>query len=158
MSTIDLTTRVPVPGALSAATSGTGHHTTPSAGAGRKDPSHLPDPGDLPLHIRNVATLRGLGFSYRVIGRHYGVTPQAISVLLSRQKDLLGKRAHHSELAGLSPRAVTSLGRLGIRTRLQAQNHPDLEKALRGRRNCGQKTIDEILSWAGQASSLGHND
>jgi len=112
----------------------------------------LPDPGELPLHIRNVAVLRGLGFSFSKIARHYGVTPQAISVLLKRQRVSLQKERNHSELAGLSPRAANCLGRLNILTRLAAQKHSGLERVLDEQRNCGQKTIEEILRWAGGAT------
>lgn len=108
----------------------------------------LPDPEELPLHVRNVAALRGLKFTYAQIGRHYGITPQAASVLLSRQRFLLRDRLDNSELKGLSPRAVNCLGRLRIRTRDAARRHPDLSEKLRAQRNCGHKTIEEILAWA----------
>lgn len=116
---------------------------------GGMENSGLPDPEELPLHIRNVATLRGLGFTYSQIGRHYGITPQAASILLHRQKTHLSKAMNASELNGLSPRAVNCLGRLRIRNRAGARCHPDILAALREQRNCGQKTIDEIIRWSG---------
>lgn len=108
----------------------------------------MPDPESLPLYVRNVATLRGLGFSFPQIARHYGVTPQAISVLLTRQRASLKQGQAIPELAGLSPRAANCLGRLRIATRAEARKHRDLQKELHAQRNCGQKTLEEILRWA----------
>jgi hypothetical protein len=51
-------------------------------------------------------------------------------------------------VAGLSPRAVNCLGRLGIHHRAGARAVPDLAARLQNQRNCGQKTIREILDWA----------
>lgn len=107
----------------------------------------LPDPDNLPLYVRNVATLRGLGFSFAQIAQHYGVTPQAISVLLTRQRASLKQGQAIPELAGLSPRAANCLGRLRIATRAEARKHRDLQKELQAQRNCGQKTLEEILRW-----------
>jgi hypothetical protein len=103
---------------------------------------------ELPLYVRNVATLRGLGFSFPQIARHYGVTPQAISVLLTRQRALFKQGQSLSRLVGLSPRATSCLGRLRIGTRAELQKHPNLREKLRGQRNCGKKTVEEILRWA----------
>jgi hypothetical protein len=103
---------------------------------------------EIPLHIRNVAALRGLGFTFRQIGRAYGVTPQAASIMLARQRALLKAEGRRPELAGLSPRAVNCLGRLGIHHRAGARAVPDLAARLQNQRNCGQKTIREILDWA----------
>lgn len=120
--------------------------------AARKDPgakkSALPDPEELPLRVRNVAALRGLGFSFVQIGQRYGITPQAASILLIKQKGLLSQAGTSSEFDGLSPRAVNCLGRLRIRNRAMARRHPNLDAALKEQRNCGQKTTDEILRWA----------
>lgn len=107
----------------------------------------LPDPEELPLYVRNVATLRGLGFSFPQIARHYGVTPQAISVLLTRQRASVKQGKALPELAGLSPRAANCLGRLRIGTRAEARKRPNLPEELQGQRNCGQKTVEEILRW-----------
>jgi hypothetical protein len=109
----------------------------------------LPDPQDIPLHVRNMAVLRGLGYTFRQIGQNYGVTPQAASVMLARQKALLQSTRRACELSGLSPRAVNCLGRLGIRTREEARRHGNLGALLENQRNCGEKTIREILDWAG---------
>lgn len=107
----------------------------------------VPSLENVPLHVRNVAALRGLGFSFREIGKSYGVTPQAASVMLARQKAVLKSLKRQSELSGLSPRAVNCLGRLGIRTREAARSIDNLEAKLQHQRNCGQKTIREILDW-----------
>lgn len=102
---------------------------------------------EVPLYVRNVAALRGLGFSFREIGKSYGVTPQAASVMLTRQRALMKTLKRQSDLSDLSPRAVNSLGRLGIRTREAARAVSNLEEHLRSQRNCGQKTVREILDW-----------
>lgn len=114
----------------------------------RRIESDLPDLEEIPLHVRNLATLRGLGFSFRQISKNYGVTPQAASLMLARQKALLKSARRHSELSGLSPRAVNCLGRLGVRSKDSARTLGSLEIRLQGMRNCGQKTIREILDWA----------
>ena len=111
--------------------------------------SGVPCLEEIPLHVRNVAALRGLGYSFRQIGATYGVTPQAASVMLARQKALLKNLQRQSELTGLSPRAVNCLGRLGLRNREAARAVSDLEAKLQHQRNCGQKTIREILDWIG---------
>jgi len=108
----------------------------------------MPNLEEIPLHVRNVAALRGLGYSFRQIGESYGVTPQAASVMLSRQMTKLKSLKRQSELTSLSPRAVNCLGRLGIRTREEARAISNLEYKLQNQRNCGQKTIHEILDWA----------
>ena len=115
----------------------------------RKDKSaKLPDLADIPLHVRNMAALRGLGYSFRQIGEGYGVTPQAASIMLSRQKARMKTLRSNSEFGGLSPRAVNCLGRLGIQTREDARAQDNLETKLRHQRNCGQKTAQEIIDWA----------
>ena len=108
----------------------------------------IPSLDDIPLHVRNVAALRGLGFTFRQIGRTFGVSPQAASIMLVRQRALMKVQSRRPELAGLSPRAVNCLGRLGIRDRAGARAFPDLEARLQNQRNCGEKTIREILDWA----------
>jgi hypothetical protein len=102
---------------------------------------------DVPLYVRNVAALRGLGFSFREIGKSYGVTPQAVSIMLTRQRAVMKSLKRPSDHGNLSPRAVNSLGRLGIHTRDDARATPNLEEQLRIQRNCGPKTIREILDW-----------
>ena len=109
----------------------------------------VPSLEEIPLHVRNVAALRGLGYSFRQIGQSYGVTPQAASVMLTRQRALLkGMRRQKSELTSLSPRAVNCLGRLGIHSREEARQAGDLQAKLTNQRNCGSKTIQEIIDWA----------
>jgi hypothetical protein len=110
-------------------------------------PAGLPDPEDLPRHILHIAALRGLGYPLRTIGQKYGVTPQAISVLLARHKASQRAARHRAGLQGLSPRAVNVLGRLRIHNRAEARGVTDWEERLRGLRNCGQKTIAEIRAW-----------
>jgi hypothetical protein len=116
-------------------------------------PGGLPDPEDLPRHILHIAALRGLGYPLRSIGRNYGVTPQAISVLLARHKASLRAARHRAGLQGLSPRAVNVLGRLRVNDRAEARAVTDWEDRLRGLRNCGQKTIAEILAWASDGAA-----
>ena len=124
-----------------------------------KTPNHsdhsdrLPDPEELPRRILHIAALRGLGYSLRTIGRHYGVSPQAISVMLTRQKT---KQQGPRSLGGmqqLSPRAVNVLGRLRIKNLSEARAVTDWKERLRGLRNCGQKTTTEIREWASGGSS-----
>lgn len=112
--------------------------------------SHLPDVNELPRFVRDVAAWRGLGYSLREISRNYGVTPQALSVMLVRQRQRWRSSPvlASGELAGLSPRAINCLGRLGISKRDDARRLAGLEKCLRSERNCGSKTIREILDWA----------
>jgi hypothetical protein len=111
-------------------------------------PNRLPDLDQIPLFVRNVAAWRGLGYSLRQIGAIAGMTPQALSVMLVRQKTcLLDAARRPNELTGLSPRAVNSLGSLGIATRSAARDLKDLEARLRAQRNCGHKTRREILEW-----------
>ncbi len=111
-------------------------------------PDSLPDLDQIPLFVRNVAAWRGLGYSLRQIGAIAGMTPQALSVMLVRQKTcLLDAARRPNELTGLSPRAVNSLGSLGIATRSAARDLKDLEARLRAQRNCGDKTRREIFDW-----------
>jgi hypothetical protein len=110
--------------------------------------SSLPDIGKVPLFVRNVAAWRGLGYTFSQIGRSCGVSPQAISIMMAREKRRLSSELDPSEFTGLSPRAVNCLGRLGISSRAAAQKTQKLEDALLGQRNCGEKTVREILSWA----------
>jgi hypothetical protein len=96
--------------------------------------------------VRDIATLRGLGYSFREIGREFEVTPQAISLMLSRHRRVLKGLRGAVELHGLSPRAVNALGRLGIRTR-EDVGGKDVLALLKGERNCGAKTLGEIERW-----------
>ena len=113
----------------------------------------LPDPEELPRRILHIAALRGLGYSLRAIGRHYGVSPQAISVMLSRQKTKQRGARSVGGMQKLSPRAVNVLGRLRINNLSEARGVTDWTKRLRGLRNCGPKTAAEIREWASGGSS-----
>jgi len=114
---------------------------------------HLPDPEELPTRILHIAALRGLGYSLRTIGRHYGVSPQAISVMLSRQKTEQRGARSLGGMQSLSPRAVNVLGHLRIKNRTEARKMTDWEERLHGLRNCGRKTAAEIRARASGASS-----
>ncbi|MBE2180647.1 MAG: sigma-70 family RNA polymerase sigma factor [Chthoniobacterales bacterium] len=106
---------------------------------------------DLPQRIRDIATLRGLGYSLREIASQLDVTPQAVSLMLSRHQRALKSLGGAIDLQGLSSRAVNALGRHGISSRKQARERNVLPK-LRGARNCGPKTLREIESWLGEES------
>jgi IS30 family transposase len=114
-----------------------------------RDAVSPPHPGTLdevPERVRQIAMLRGLGYSYRQIAGPLNVTPQAISLMLARHRRALKSLRGAMELASLSARAVNVLGRHGIRTREQAGQTNLLERLDR-ERNCGRKTLDEIARW-----------
>lgn len=96
--------------------------------------------------VRDIAALRGLGFSYREIASHYGVTPQAISLLLARSRKQMKAIGGDPELADLSARACAALQRLGVHSRQEAATANVIER-LGHARNCGRKTLDEISEW-----------
>lgn len=100
----------------------------------------------VPQRVREIAMLRGLGYSFRQIAEQFSVTPQAVSLMLSRHRHCLRSLRGAVELSNLSARAVNTLGRHGIRSRKQARRHNILQ-SLAGARNCGRKTIDEIARW-----------
>lgn len=100
----------------------------------------------VPQRIREIAMLRGLGYSFRQIAEQFSVTPQAVSLMLSRHRRCLKALRGSVELSTLSPRAVNALGRHGIRTREQARE-ADAVNLLRGERNCGRKTLEEVAHW-----------
>ena len=100
----------------------------------------------VPQRVREIAMLRGLGYSFRQIAEQFSVTPQAVSLMLSRHRRCLKALRASIELSALSPRAVNALGRHGIRTREQARE-ADAINLLRGERNCGRKTLDEVAHW-----------
>jgi len=107
---------------------------------------------ELPQRVRDIATLRGLGYTFREIAEQFGVTPQAISLMLSRHRRVLKTLRGSVELAGLSPRAVNALGRHRIRSRAAAIE-ADVLEMLKGGRNCGVKTLEEIRQWLRDDSS-----
>jgi len=117
----------------------------------------LPDVDHLPRFVRDVAAWYGLGYSLREIGANCGVTRQALSIMLVRQRERWksARTLAPGELTGLSPRAVNCLGRLGITTRRKARQMADLELRLRSQRNCGSKTTREILDWASNRAAGG---
>lgn len=100
----------------------------------------------LPARVRNIATLRGLGYSFREIGRVLNVSPQAVSLMLSRYRRSLQSIEGSLELASLSARAVNVLGRHGIRTPEEGRR-ADILARLENERNCGKKTLEEIKHW-----------
>lgn len=106
----------------------------------------------LPERIRDIATLRGLGYSYRKIADGFGVTPQAVSVMLSRHRHSLADLRRHPEFAELSPRAVNALAKHGIRSRAEAHGR-NVSDLLQGQRNCGRKTLEEIARWLDRAEA-----
>ena len=75
----------------------------------------------IPERVRQIAMLRGLGYSYRQIAGPLQVTPQAVSLMLMRHRRSLKSLRAAMELNSLSARAVNALGRHGIRTREQAR-------------------------------------
>ena len=109
----------------------------------------------VPQRVREIAMLRGLGYSFRQIAAQFSVTPQAVSLMLSRHRRCLKALRGSIELSTLSPRAVNALGRHGIRTREQARQK-DAISLLKGSRNCGRKTLDEVSQWiqSGNEDSL----
>lgn len=104
------------------------------------------DFASLPARIRDIAVMRGLGYSFREIGRQFGQTPQAVSLMLQRHRRSLKSLKTTPELHHLSARAVNVLGRHGIRSRADCADL-DLPRVLQGERNCGRKTMEEILRW-----------
>ena len=100
----------------------------------------------IPERVRQIAMLRGLGYSYRQIAGPLQVTPQAVSLMLTRHRRSLKSLRDAMELNSLSARAVNVLGRHGICTREQARQANVLQR-LAGERNCGRKTMDEIARW-----------
>ena len=101
---------------------------------------------EVPERVRQIAMLRGLGYSYRQIAGPLQVTPQAVSLMLTRHRRSLKSLRDAMQLNSLSARAVNVLGRHGICTREQARQANVLER-LAGERNCGRKTMDEIARW-----------
>lgn len=102
--------------------------------------------------VRDIAALHGLGFSYREIAEHYKVTPQAVSLLLARNRRKIEAIGGLPSMATLSTRAVSALQTLGVKSRHDAQSKDILAKLHRAR-NCGTKTFAEISDWLNASSS-----
>lgn len=107
---------------------------------------------DVPFRVREFATLRGLGYSFRQIANLFNVTPQAVSLTLERHRRTVKSLGVDSELAGLSARAVNVLGRHRVSTRAQARMR-NLQELLKDERNCGRKTLEEIARWMSEVPS-----
>lgn len=130
------------------------------SGTSRRRPTHEAGrvPGKfetidaLPARIRIIATLRGLGYTFREIGVQLNVTPQAVSLMLSRHRRVLAKLENSFELARLSARAVNVLGRHGVHSRQQAMD-PSFLESLENERNCGRKTREEIERWMAEGAA-----
>jgi predicted xylose isomerase-like sugar epimerase len=103
----------------------------------------------IPVRVRDIATLRGLGYSHREIGTLFGIRSQAVSLMLIRYQRSIEDLGSAVELRGLSARAVNALGRHGIRSREEARRNRALD-LLKNERNCGMKTLDEISRWLAQ--------
>jgi predicted transcriptional regulator len=103
-------------------------------------------PDGVPQRVKEIALLRGLGYSFREIGDRLGISPQAVSLMLSRHRRAAKLLDRTLQLRGLSSRAVNALGRHSIRTREQAREH-NILAILPSERNCGNKTVNEIERW-----------
>lgn len=103
----------------------------------------------VPERVRLIALLRGLGFPSKAIGRLFGATPHAVSMMLHRHRRLLGGLNGSFALHGLSARAINALGRYKIRTPAEARSR-NILALLQGQTNCGKRTLDEIARWMAQ--------
>ena len=105
----------------------------------------------IPGRIRDIAVLRGLGYSYREIASPLGVTPQAVSLMLMRHRRCLKQLKSDSDLHSLSARAVNVLSRHSVTTREEAREKNVIAR-LQQERNCGAKTISEIQRWMNEGA------
>jgi len=106
----------------------------------------------LPGRVRDIATLRGLGYKCVEIGRRFGITAQAVSATLARHHRRIGDFGLGSDLLELSARGANALARVGVNSR--ADTHcRDIFALLRRERNCGEKTLDEIRRWLERGES-----
>jgi hypothetical protein len=103
---------------------------------------------ELPGRVRDIATLRGLGYTCMEIGRRFGITPQAVSATLARYHRRMTDLGARQDMLELSGRAVNALSRIGVNSRADALNR-DVFVLLRRERNCGEKTLEEIRRWIG---------
>ena len=119
---------------------------------GRRLPEISPD--NIPHRVRDIAMLRGLGYSFREIAQQLNITPQAVSLMLARHRRSLVTLKDSMELSNLSARAVNALGRHGVSTLAQAREK-NILSLLQGERNCGRKTLEEIERWvAGEITNV----
>ena len=111
-------------------------------------------PGPSTNSDRNVRImeLHSSGKSLRQIADQFCVTPQAVSLMLSRHKKTVKSLRGATELTTLSSRAANALGRLNVRNREEARRMNVIE-SLKGSRNCGRKTISEIEHWLDEGQS-----
>ena len=100
----------------------------------------------LPARVRDIATLRGLGFTCLEIGRRFGITPQAVSATLSRHHRRIDDMKGCPEMSELSGRSVNALSRIGVNSRAEACGR-DIFTLLLRERNCGAKSLEEIRRW-----------
>ena len=107
---------------------------------------------NLPGRVRDIATLRGLGYTCFEIGRRFGITAQAVSATLARYHHRVGDFGERKEMLELSARAANALTRIGIVSRADARGR-DIFALLRRERNCGEKTMDEIRRWLERGES-----
>jgi DNA-binding NarL/FixJ family response regulator len=126
------------------------HMATPHP-ISRKNAQLRLDPEEVPHRVREIAMMRGLGYTFREIAQQLNITPQAVSLMLSRHRRALKTLNGAMELCHLSARAVNALGRHGISTREEAR-HRNVLQLLHGERNCGRKTLDEIERWMSEGS------
>ena len=121
-------------------------HATVTDSPGSANRPAIPDADAIPLRVRDVAALRGLGYSYQLIGKQFGISAQAVSLMLSRYRRRLDSLGDAIELQSLSCRAANALGRYGITSREEARQKRIVE-LLRHEKNCGHKTVQEIERW-----------
>jgi len=100
----------------------------------------------IPGRARDIATLRGFGYTCLEIGRRFGISAQAVSATLARHHRRVGDFGAGSEMLELSARAANALARLGIERRGDVRGR-DVFALLRRERNCGEKTLEEIHRW-----------
>lgn len=127
---------------------GTIEQTSPEIWTANASDDHHVVPEDVPQRVKEIAMLRGLGYSFREIGERLNVSPQAVSLMLSRHRRAAKSLDKTLQLRGLSSRAVNALGRHSIRTREQARER-NILAMLPYERNCGSKTVNEIERWLG---------
>lgn len=100
----------------------------------------------LPGRVRDIAALRGLGFTCLEIGRRFGISAQAVSITLARYRHRHDLLDGNGEMLELSSRAANALSRIGVTNRTEGRRS-DIFVLLRGQRNCGTRTLEEIRSW-----------